>query len=92
MPKDDPLTILESLHAKQIELQAAVSVLLCLLEQLAALLPSESPSPLRVREAFYQMKEDQLEDLLIGIEDKDPAAAAYLQRIVDEAKAKRPDQ
>jgi hypothetical protein len=72
--------------------QAEIEVLLFMLEKLMKALGVSTIDGLTFTDWFQKEKIKHLESLLIDIEDKNPASAAYLQSIVDGSKRRRGDK
>jgi len=84
MPPDDIHHILDRLLAKQIMHSACIDVLLHLIEELSQHAGVATFDGLPLREYFQKAKNEQLENILIGFEDRGSAVAAFVQNAVDE--------
>lgn len=94
MPDDlkDLRESVDSLTASALISQVQAELLLALIEDVAKRTGFTQIDGLPLRDWFQQKKIEQLQVALIAIEDSSPAAAAYLQKQIDESERRLRDK
>jgi hypothetical protein len=90
--KDNDSNSIARLMAMSTVQQAEIEVLLFMVEKLMKQQGVFGIEGIPFVDWFQKEKLKQLESILIQIEDKDPASAAYLQAIIDASKRRRGDK